>query len=158
MTGVQTCALPIYPLVLAGMPVPAELHRLIRSREECRPAATIGMVPDADLPALYRGAALFAFPSHYEGFGLPVLEAMASGVPVLCSTAPALVELTQDAAEHIDPENAAAWGHALQTLLEDAPRRQRLAESGRARAALFTAERMTEAMLKVFDEVVAGKT
>ena len=145
------------PLVLAGMPVPAELHRLIRSREECRPVATIGMVPDTDLPALYRGAALFAFPSHYEGFGLPVLEAMASGVPVLCSTAPALVELTKDAAEHVDPENAAAWGHALQALLEDAPRRQRLAESGRARAALFTAERMTEAMLKVFDEVVAAK-
>ena len=146
------------PLVLAGTPVPADLHRLIRSREGCRPVAMIGMVPDEDLPALYRGAALFAFPSHYEGFGLPVLEAMACGVPVLCSTTPALVELTGDAAEHVNPENDPAWEHSLQTLLEDTPRRQRLAESGRARAALFTVDRMTEAMLKVFDEVAAGRT
>jgi len=147
-----------HPLVLAGTPVPRELHRLIRSQEDHGPVAMIGMVPDEDLPALYRGAALFAFPSHYEGFGLPVLEAMACGAPVLCSTPPALVELTKDAAERVDPENVAAWEHSLQALLEDAPRRQRLAESGRARAALFTADRMAEAMLKVFDEVAAGRT
>ncbi len=144
-----------HPLVLAGGPIPKGLQRLLRESEVAPWTRCVGVVPDTDLPALYRGAALFVFPSHYEGFGLPVLEAMACGVPVLSSTAPALVELTADAAEHVAPEDGPGWERALWALLNDAERRATLAARGRARAADFTPERMTTEILKVLDEVVA---
>jgi len=115
----------------------------------------LGPIPDAELPALYRGAALFVFPSHYEGFGLPVLEAMASATPVLCSTAAALLELTGEAAEHVRPEDDAGWKLALRDLLENPARRESLAASGRARAAAFSPERMATSILAVLDEVAA---
>ncbi|MFQ5946340.1 MAG: glycosyltransferase family 4 protein [Anaerolineae bacterium] len=142
-----------HPLVMAGGPVSEDLQRLVK--EPGSAVRCVGVVPDPDLPALYRGAALFAFPSGYEGFGLPVLEAMASGVPVLCSTAPALVELTGDAAFHADPEEPAAWERALLLLLEDPDRREMLARRGLARAASFRPERMASEILAVLDEVVA---
>lgn len=144
-----------HPLVLAGGPMPSDLRRLLGEGAVAAGARCVGVVPDGDLPALYRGATLFAFPSHYEGFGLPALEAMACGTPVLCSTAPALVELTEDTAEHVDPEDDAAWQAALRALLEDAGRRKTLAARGTARAAAFRPERMAGDILKVLDEVVA---
>jgi alpha-1,3-rhamnosyl/mannosyltransferase len=147
-----------HPLVLvAGMPP----HPPARLEAELQAAAAtrhLGAVPDAILPALYRHAALFAFPSHYEGFGLPVLEAMACGTPVLCSTAHALVELTEHAAEHADPEDPGAWRDALRALLEDPARRATLASRGLARAAAFRPERMAAEILKVLDEVVACRS
>ncbi len=144
-----------HPLVLAGGPMPSDLRRLLAESAVAAAVRCVGVVPDEDLPALYRGAALFAFPSHYEGFGLPALEAMACGTPVLCSTAPALVELTADTAEHVDPEDDATWGAALRALLDDAGRRKALAARGAARAAAFRPERMAGDILKVLDEVAA---
>jgi alpha-1,3-rhamnosyl/mannosyltransferase len=142
-----------HPLVLAGGPSSPAVHR--RMQPAATAARDLGPVPDAALPALYRGAALFVFPSHYEGFGLPVLEAMASGTPVLCSTAAALLELTGGAAQHVGAEDDAGWRQALQALLEDPARRDALAAAGRARAAAFGPERMTSSILAVFDEVAA---
>lgn len=144
-----------HPLVLAGGPLPEDLRNLLRPAQVATGTRALGVVAEADLPALYRGAALFAFPSHYEGFGLPVLEAMTSGTPVLCSTAPALVELTGDAAEHVQADDEGAWRDALRALLEDPGRRDMLAARGRARAAGFRPERMAGDILKVLDEVVA---
>jgi len=140
-----------HPLILAGGPSSAAADRLVKTGA----ARELGPVPDAELPALYRGAALFVFPSHYEGFGLPVLEAMASGAPVLSSTAAALLELTGGAAQHVGAEDDAGWREALQALLEDPARREALATAGRARAAAFSPERMTSSILAVLDEVAA---
>ncbi len=144
-----------HPLVLAGGARPSALRQPSAEPGVAGEVRCAGVVPDEDLPALYREAALFAFPSHYEGFGLPVLEAMACGTPVLCSTAPALVELAEHAAEHADPEDDGAWRETLRALLEDPGRRATLAARGIARAAAFRPERMAAEILKVLDEVVA---
>lgn len=140
-----------HPLILAGGPPSAAVRRLVKAGQ----VRDVGPVSDAELPALYRGAGLFVFPSHYEGFGLPVLEAMASGVPVLCSTAAALLELADGAAQHVGPEDDAGWRAGLRALLEDPARRDALAAAGRTRAAAFSPERMTSSILAVFDEVAA---
>lgn len=87
-----------------------------------------------DLPALYSGADLFVFPSLIEGYGLPVIEAMACGTPVICSDIPALKETAGDAAWFVDPRNPEALAAALVHFLEDSERRKAFAEKGLARA------------------------
>ena len=94
----------------------------------------LGAVPDALLPGLYAGAELFALPSHYEGFGLPVLEAMAAGVPVVAADAAALPETAGGAALLVPPDGE-AFRAALAALLGDAAERERLRAAGRRRAA-----------------------
>jgi alpha-1,3-rhamnosyl/mannosyltransferase len=144
----------LHPLILAGGPLSRQTLRLLREPRIAETTRYLGPIPEADLPTLYRGATLFLFPSHYEGFGLPVLEAMASGTPVLCSTAPALVELTSGAAEHVDPEDDPGWKRSLSSLLEDPERRAALAARGRARSGSFTPERMTRGIFDVLDDVL----
>jgi glycosyltransferase involved in cell wall biosynthesis len=111
----------------------------------------LGAVSDADLHALYKGAELFAFPSVHEGFGLPVLEAMAQGTPVLCSDRSSLPEVAGGAAVLVSPE-LDAWTAMLTELLQDAERRSGLAELGRARAAELTWERCARATHAVYEE------
>ncbi|NJO83116.1 MAG: glycosyltransferase family 4 protein [Blastochloris sp.] len=100
-----------------------------------------GYVDDADLPALLSGACAFVFPSLYEGFGMPVLEAMACGAPVLTANTSSLPEVAGDAALLIDPENTDAMTDGLARLLEDASLRADLRARGLARAAQFTWDR-----------------
>ncbi|HWH96688.1 MAG TPA: glycosyltransferase family 1 protein [Baekduia sp.] len=100
--------------------------------------AAIGAVPDADLPALYRRATAFAYPSLYEGFGLPVLEAMIAGVPVLTSGASSMPEVGGDAALYVAPRDVASIREGLARLLGDAGLRARLAQAGPPRAAEFS--------------------
>jgi alpha-1,3-rhamnosyl/mannosyltransferase len=97
-----------------------------------------GQVDSAVLPHLYSGAALFVFPSLYEGFGLPPLEAMASGVPVLVSNRASLPEVVGDAGEMIDPLDPTATADKLRALLEDSAARSELARRGLTRASHFT--------------------
>lgn len=98
-------------------------------------------VEDSDLPGLYAGAAAFAMPSLYEGFGLPCLEAMACGTPVVASDRPALPEACGDAALLADPDDAAGFSDALLRAAGDGADREWLIAAGRERAALLTWER-----------------
>jgi glycosyltransferase involved in cell wall biosynthesis len=115
-----------------------------------------GYVPPADLPALYAGAACFVFPSLYEGFGLPVLEAMAAGAPVVASRVGAIPEVAGDAALLVDPQRPAELAEAIQTVLGDAALRARLVERGRGRARLFTWETVARETLGVYESVRAA--
>ncbi|KAB8139618.1 glycosyltransferase family 4 protein [Chloroflexia bacterium SDU3-3] len=109
----------------------------------------LGYVPDADVPALLTGAAAFAFPSLYEGFGMPVLEAMACGTPVLTSTTSSLPEVAGDAALLVDPRDTAAITAGLARLLGDAALRADLAARGMRRAAQFTWDACARATLPI---------
>jgi len=113
-----------------------------------------GFIEDRRLTAAYRDAAAFVFPSRYEGFGLPPLEAMAAGCPVVSTRAGALAEVLGDAAIFAGPEDAEGWAAAVVDLLRDGPARARLIERGRARAAEFTWERTARATLTAYEEAV----
>jgi alpha-1,3-rhamnosyl/mannosyltransferase len=110
----------------------------------------LGGVPEADLPALYSGAEAFAFPSRYEGFGLPPLEAMACGAPVLCCHTSSLPEVVGEAALQVAPTPDALAG-GLWRLLTDATLRAELRAAGPRRAALFSWRKTAEATLAVYE-------
>lgn len=111
-------------------------------------------VPEADLPALYSGASLFAFPSLYEGFGLPVLEAMACGTPVVASDAASIPEVAGDAAILVDPLDVQALAGEMIGVLEDDDKATRLSEKGIQRASLFTWRDCAEKHLAVYRELL----
>jgi glycosyltransferase involved in cell wall biosynthesis len=109
-------------------------------------------VAEADLPALLTGVEVFAFPSLYEGFGLPPLEALACGAPVLCGDTSSLPEVVGDAALRVDTRSVAALADALARLLDDAALREQLRAAGPARAGLFSWQRTAQATLAVYQE------
>jgi len=113
----------------------------------------IGYVEESDLPALYQGAAVFAYPSLYEGFGLPVVEAMAGGVPVLTSNTTSLLELGESACQLVDPSCIESIGEGLEQLLSDAKERARIGEAGRLRAAEMSWEKVARQTLEVYKTV-----
>ena len=115
-----------------------------------------GYAPDADLPALYSGATLAAVPSLCEGFGLPVLEAMACGTPVVCSAASSLPEVGGDAAHYFDPADTPAMAGAILAVWRDAGLREAMRRQGLARAALFSWQRAAEETMEIYRQV-AGK-
>lgn len=109
-----------------------------------------GYVPDADLPVLYSMARMMLFPSLLEGFGLPPLEAMACGTPVIASDRPAMPEVLGDAALYADPRHPAAWADAVARLAADPALAGALQERGLARAARYSWARAAEATLAVY--------
>ncbi len=113
-----------------------------------------GYVADADLPALLSGALAFVFPSLYEGFGMPVLEAMACGTPVLTSNSSSLPEVAGDAALLVDPHDTDAIASGLTRLATEPALREQLRMRGLARAAQFTWERCAAATLRVLLDAV----
>ncbi len=112
-----------------------------------------GFVPDEELPDWYRGAELFIYPSRFEGFGMPVLEAMACGTPVVCSAAPGVAEVAGDAAVQVPADDIAAWVAALDDLARQPEQRAALAAAGPKRAGMFTWQAAAQATLAVYDRV-----
>ena len=118
----------------------------------------LGRVDDADLVALYDAATVFAYPSIAEGFGLPVVEAMKTGVPVVTSNRSSLPEVAGDAALLVDPFDVAAIADALHALLTDPDERTRLIRLGRARARRFDWRRTAAELLEVYRGVVRDRS
>jgi len=113
-----------------------------------------GYVPDEDLPAIYSAADLFVFPSLYEGFGLPVLEAMACGVPVICSNTSSLPEVAGDAALLVDPADVRALAGAIERVLTDEGKWREMRERGLQQAARFSWDEAAAMSLKVYQDVL----
>ena len=111
----------------------------------------LGFVADEDLPGLYNGSDLFAFPSLYEGFGLPVLEAMACGVPTLVSDRSSLPEVAGDAAIQLSPDDPEIWSTNLLSLLADGDSRRQRGAAGIHHAQNFSWERSARRLLMVYD-------
>lgn len=117
----------------------------------------LGYVSDEDLPALYNAADVFVFPSFYEGFGLPPLEAMACGTPVVVSDTASLPEVVGDAGVYVNPYDVEDIAQGIYRVLTDQGLRRQLWEKGLARVKLFTWERSARETLKVFEEVLEEK-
>jgi len=115
----------------------------------------LGFLPAHELPALYAGAATFCYPSLFEGFGLPVLEAMAQGTPVVTSVGTSMVEVAGDTARLVEPTDHEALTEALAALLDDPDEAQRMGEAGRRRAAGFTWDDTAALMASALHEVAA---
>jgi glycosyltransferase involved in cell wall biosynthesis len=114
-----------------------------------------GFIADGELATLYSAAEMFAFPSHYEGFGLPVLEAMACGVPVVASRASSLPEVVGDAGMQVDPDDTERLASALELLALNPEMRADFRARGLERAAAFTWEAAAEIMVDVYRRVGA---
>ncbi len=125
--------------------VEARLNQLGLGESVLRP----GFVPDSDLPSFYRRARLLAFPSLIEGFGLPVVEAMAAGCPVVTSNASCLPEVAGGAAELVDPRNVESIARGLRRVAHDSDRARQLVTSGHERARDFTWEGYVEQHLEL---------
>jgi glycosyltransferase involved in cell wall biosynthesis len=144
-------------LVIAGAVTPHtwEVRRMVRQLDLDDAVHFAGYVAQPDLPALYGASTALVYPSLSEGFGLPPLEAMACGTPVLCSNAASLPEVVGDAALLVDPRSIADLAAALRSLLNSKDLRDRLRDRGLTRAALFSAEKMARQTVEVYREAAA---
>jgi glycosyltransferase involved in cell wall biosynthesis len=146
-----------WQLVLAGSDWHGaeEIHAAIRRSPASNDIRCLGFVPDDDLPYLYRAAEAFVYPSLYEGFGFPPLEAMACGCPVLCSTRGALEEVVGTAALTVDPEDVTALKSQLTRLATDGKLREQLRAAGLERASHFDWNYTAARTLEVYSRAVA---
>ena len=131
----------------------ADIEDTLRELQLADAVRFLGYVPDDDLPALYALARITAYPSLYEGFGLPIVEAMASGSPVLTSSVSSMPEVAGKAAVLVDPESTDAIAEGLRRLWTDEALRSRLIVDGRTRAARFTSANTARLTLDVYRSV-----
>jgi glycosyltransferase involved in cell wall biosynthesis len=150
---------PEWRLVIAGSAgfgAPEILARIAVSPARARISVT-GFISEERKQKLYARASIFAFPSLAEGFGIPVLEAMAAGVPVLCSSSSALPEVAGDCAVFVEPERVESIGEGLERLIGDERLRSDLAGRGRIRAGRFTWDAAVEKVWRVYRELLPGR-
>jgi glycosyltransferase involved in cell wall biosynthesis len=146
---------PRIALVIAGAwdPCYPQARRRVAALELERSVHFLGPVAEEDLRALYSGATAFVFPSLYEGFGLPVLEAMACGTPIACSDASSLPEVAGDAALYFDPTDVEAIAWAFSEILTDPALRENLRAQGLNRASEFSWEQTGQETLDLYREI-----
>jgi glycosyltransferase involved in cell wall biosynthesis len=143
-----------FDLVVAGPEGWQSAETLARLRGPTAGVRYLGYVPEADLPGLTAAATVFIYPSLYEGFGFPVAQAMAAGVPVITSNLSSLPEITGGAAALIDPRSLAEMRAALDRLLTSPAARAQLAQAGRIQAQRFRWDECARQSLAVFDKVL----
>ena len=145
-----------FPLVLAGGK--GWENKVLESRifqmERAGEIRRLGYVPEADLPLLYAGAHAFAFPSRYEGFGLPLLEALSCGIPSLTSRSSSLIEVAGDAALLVAPDDVDAMTQQLEVLLLDDNLRSRLSADALAQAGKFSWARCVEQTVVAYQKAI----
>ncbi len=149
-----------YRLVLAGPggPAFAELQQIARELEILEHVQFLGFITDDDIPSLYSAARAFVFPSLGEGFGLPIVESMACGTPVVTSNVSSIPEVAGDAAVLVDPEDVQALARAMEAVAFDSEVRQRLVKKGIERAALFTWPRAAQETEQLYAMVCTGRS
>lgn len=141
------------PLVLAGPDRDVYASADAPQVEGVRP---LGFVSEAALAWLYRNAAAFVFPTLYEGFGMPILEAMSAGTPVVTSDLGAMAEVAGDAAALVDPQQPSELADAIERVVGDEAYRERLVAAGRERVTMFTWERTARETADVYREAAAS--
>jgi len=124
------------------------------TKKKGRDVRVLSYVPRAALPALYQGATCLAFPSLCEGFGLPVLEAMISGCPVVCSSTTSLPEVAGDAAQYVDPLSVESISEGLRKVMNDPSHRETLVRKGYQRAEFFSRARYSEKIVELYGKAL----
>src|SRR5205807_1736525 len=142
-------------LVLIGDEISkyAALRRAVHRHQLHQYVRFLGYLPEATLAVMYRLAGVFVFPSLYEGFGLPPLEAMASGTPVVTSNVSSLPEAVGDSAVLVNPENVFEIARGIREVLLDDDLRSRLVVKGKEQAARFNWERTAREIISIYEEV-----
>jgi FkbM family methyltransferase len=149
--------LPLVTVGFNGPPVGSRLRASIKSAGIEGEVIVTGTVSDEQLAALYNAAALFVCPSRYEGFGMPVLEAMQCGTPVLTTTASALPEVAGEAAHLVAPDDEEAFAHAIEAIASDEDRRAAMRAASLERARAFPAEALGRTTLAAYEGTAAER-
>jgi O-antigen biosynthesis alpha-1,3-rhamnosyltransferase len=151
--------MPPLSLVLAGVDrgIGDRLRAYAREAKSPDAVVCLGPVTDSQLLTLYRGAAALVYPSRYEGFGLPVLEAMACGTPVIASRAASIPEVLGDAGVLLDPDDEPAWADAIAAVLNDEWQKGRMRKAGLTRAKEFTWARTASITLDAYRQVASTR-
>jgi glycosyltransferase involved in cell wall biosynthesis len=144
-------------LIFTGNPT-EEITKFAKKHNVAERIVFSGFVEDAQLPSLYKGAVALVFPSRYEGFGLPVIEAMACGIPVITSNSTSLGEIAGNAALLVSPENIAEITEAINRITNDVKLREELIIAGFLRAKNFTWDKTAEKVKNILANVLKGKT
>jgi glycosyltransferase involved in cell wall biosynthesis len=146
-----------YKLVIAGKQDlrRKEIYQAIKDHQVAERVYFSGYINEEDLPALYMQAGMLAFPSSYEGFGLPILEAMACGTPIVCSNATSIPEVSGDAALVIDPFDSTGFANAIDRVLTDQGLRRQLQEKGFQRVKQFTWDNAIQEHIKAYKEALS---
>jgi FkbM family methyltransferase len=150
-------ALPLVVVGFNGPPVGARLRASLEQAGLAREVIVTGTVSEEQLAALYNAATLLVCPSRYEGFGLPVLEAMQCGTPVLTTTAAALPEVAGDAACLVAPDDEGAFAEAIQAIADDEARRAAMRTAGLERARRFSPDALGRATLAAYEATAARR-
>jgi glycosyltransferase involved in cell wall biosynthesis len=147
------------PLVLAGRDGGAlrSLQADIAARQLTNRVHVLTNVATADLPALMQSATIFLYPSLVEGFGMPIVEALSAGIPVIAASGGCLAEAGGPASRYVSPSDPSAWASTIRDLTGDAAARAQIAASGLAWATQFDGDRLAARMLAVYDAVMAGE-